>query len=190
MERARTIVLIFGLGVAAAGLLASDAVTVGIGLRERTAPAQTKFVEVRWPFLRDQWGEGRAFRCAVADCGIEVQVFVRPKIGFCNCDTGVSDDAELDRVGDLELYSDRFVPLADGHEVRVGWMTGRSRPYEIELPLSQRRVAQALAFNQNCDVMVATVAASREDLAQADRLALQFLNSEPVLQWARKEFGL
>ncbi len=191
MPRLRAAILVVALGAAFAGLLGSDAVTVGIGLRERAAPApQTKFVEFRWPFLRDQWGDGRAFRCAESDCGVEIQLFVRPKIGFCNCDTGVADDAELDRVGDLELYSDRFLPLADGREVRVGWMKGRSRPYEVELPLSQRRPAQALAFNHDCDVMVATVAAPREHLPEADRLALAFLNSDMILRWAKKEFGL
>ena len=55
-------------------LIAKDAVTVGIGLRgpERAdVPAPSNFVEIRWPFPRDMWGDGRAFRCAAADCGAE-----------------------------------------------------------------------------------------------------------------------
>ena len=63
---------------------------------------------MKWPFPLDQWGTGRAFRCGAADCGAEVSLYLRPKLGFCNCATGVSDDEELDRVGDLELYSDKF----------------------------------------------------------------------------------
>ena len=43
------------------------------------------------------------FRCDVAACGDEVELYVRPKIGFCNCDTGVADDDEVDRVADLDL---------------------------------------------------------------------------------------
>jgi len=49
--------------------------------------------EIAWPFPRDGWPAGRAFHCATAVCGDEVEVYVRPKIGFCNCDSGVADDA-------------------------------------------------------------------------------------------------
>ena len=50
--------------------------------------------EVQWPFLRDQWGEGKAFQCKAVDCGTEVKLYLRAKIGFCNCATGVVDDEE------------------------------------------------------------------------------------------------
>jgi len=42
----------------------------------------------------DQWGIGRAFACEATACGVEVNVYVRPKIGFCKCATGVDDDDE------------------------------------------------------------------------------------------------
>src|SRR5437588_7203020 len=74
----------------------------------REGPPSTAWAEVKWPFPMDQWGTGRAFRCRSADCGAEIEVYLRPKLGFCNCTTGVSDDAELDRVGDLELLSPKF----------------------------------------------------------------------------------
>ena len=45
--------------------------------------------EVAWPFPMDQWGKGKAFRCKATDCGTEVNVYVRAKIGFCNCTSGV-----------------------------------------------------------------------------------------------------
>ena len=73
------------------------------------------WTEIKWPFPLDQWGTGRAFRCRAADCGAEIDLYLRAKLGFCNCATGVSDDAELDRVGDLELFSDKF----DGLERRA-----------------------------------------------------------------------
>jgi hypothetical protein len=41
-------------------------------------------------------------------CGERVEIYVRPKIGFCNCDSGVADDDEVDRVADLDLISERF----------------------------------------------------------------------------------
>ena len=77
----------FALGglVGAYALLAEQPV-------ERGAAAGTirpAWNEVQWPFAMDQWGKGKAFRCKAADCGAEVAVYVRAKIGFCNCATGV-----------------------------------------------------------------------------------------------------
>ena len=193
MKRALVAILVLALGAALVGLLAGDAVTVGVGQRsvERgDTPARANFVEVKWPFLRDQWGDGRAFRCAPADCGVEVKVYLRPKIGFCNCDSGVEDDAELDRVGDLELFSDKFIALGKGHEIRVGWMDGRSRPYRVDVPYGQPVIAQAMAFNEKCDVMVATVVAPLDRLPDASRLALEFLNGDMIVKWAKAEFGV
>jgi len=59
-------------------------------------------------------------------CGEDTEVYVRPKIGFCNCDSGVADDDEVDRVADLDLISPRFVPLRDGDVVRVADMPDAS----------------------------------------------------------------
>ena len=52
---------------------------------------------------------------------------MRPKIGFCNCDSGVADDDEVDRVADLDLMSQRFAPRAPGEVVAVADMPGRLR---------------------------------------------------------------
>lgn len=193
MTRVRTAILVVALGIAAVGLLAGDAVTVGIGLRapERAGvPAPSKFVEIKWPFPRDMWGDGRAFRCAAADCGVEVSLYLRPKIGFCNCDTGVADEAELDRVADLELFSPKFVGLTHGDDIRVGWMQGLSRIYQVDIPYDRVRPIMAMAFNQNCDVMVATVVAPLEHYPSAERHVLAFLNGEPILKWVRAQFGI
>src|SRR5262249_50676463 len=57
--------------------------------------------EISWPFPRDGWPAGRAFRCE--SCGGALggaEIYVRAKIGFCNCTTGVADDDEVDRVAD------------------------------------------------------------------------------------------
>src|SRR4051812_48767375 len=48
--------------------------------------------EAPWPFPIDEWGQGKAFACTAADCGVETDLYIRAKIGFCNCATGVSDD--------------------------------------------------------------------------------------------------
>src|SRR5512140_2678658 len=103
------------LGAGLMALLAGDAAPVGIETgRSGTRTASAAWRETDWPFPLDQWGTGRAFRCAAADCGAEIVLYLRPKVGFCNCASGVSDDDDLDRVGDLELFSDQFVGLADG----------------------------------------------------------------------------
>jgi hypothetical protein len=194
MNKLRTLTLVLALGGALAGLLASDAVTVGIGLRapERVSTPNTTntFVEVKWPFPRDQWGDGRAFRCAASECGVEVNLYLRPKIGFCNCDTGVADEAELDRVSDLELFSPKFFGLTHGDDIRVGWMRGLSRIYQVDIPFAQPRPILAMAFSNVCDVMVATVVAPLDQLPSAERHVLAFLNGEPMLKWARAQFGI
>ncbi len=138
----------------------------------------------------DQWGLGRAFTCRAADCGAGISLYLRPKLGFCNCSTGVSDDAELDRVGDLELLSSSFHGLNEGKPIAVGWMSGRSRPYNVSMAYSAPRTAIAIAFNDKCDVMVSTVVIEREALAHAEQSAIEFLNGDLMLRWTEKEFGL
>ena len=176
------------LSVAAlALLLAGDAAKLS-GQAPPPSPIHPAWAEVKWPFPLDQWGLGRAFTCRAADCGDEVDLYLRAKIGFCNCATGVSDDAELDRVGDLELLSSKFDGLREGQPVSVGWMKGRSRPYRVTMPYGSPRTALAIAFNDKCDVVVATVVAA--DIAAAERAALQFLNGDLVLRWTERELGL
>ena len=142
--------------------------------------------EVKWPFLLDQWGTGRAFQCPAAECGVALNLYVRPKIGFCNCATGVADDAELDRVGDVELVDAHFAPRGDGHPITVGRMNGRSRLYAAQAGPA----VLALAFNQQCDVVVATVAGDGDLPPDAERVAMTLLNSERVLHWVQASLGL
>src|SRR3977135_3553715 len=89
------------------------------------------FAEGKWPFLMDKWGRGRAYRCGAEDCGTQVEVYLRPKIGFCNCATGVSDDEELERVADVDLFGPKFSAPGQGRAIAVDWMKGRSRPYDV-----------------------------------------------------------
>ena len=108
---------------------------------ETAGPHAGDWQEIAWPFPRDGWPAGRAFRCSVAACGDAVEVYVRPKIGFCNCDSGVADDDEVDRVADLDLMSERFVPREPGRVVRVADMPGRVRPYDLHMADGSQRAA-------------------------------------------------
>jgi hypothetical protein len=179
-----------GLALGAALIVSAVAIRGDTPIGEAAPPSghAAAWTEAKWPFLLDQWGTGRAFRCAAAACGAEMTIYLRPKIGFCNCTTGVSDDAELDRVGDIDLLGQRFAPLGDGRPITIAWMNGRSRSYVVEMP--QPRTVLALAFNDKCDVVVATVVGERELPAAAERLAVAFLNSRPVLRWLEASLGL
>jgi hypothetical protein len=46
-----------------------------------------------------------------------------------------------------------------------------------------------MAFNDRCDVMVATVVAERDQISAAERFAIDFLNGQRVLRWAKAELG-
>jgi hypothetical protein len=150
------------------------------------------WTEAAWPFPIDQWGQGWAYQCKAADCGIEVNLYLRPKIGFCNCQTGVADDEELDRVSDVDLVGSESSALGPGRPIAVHWMKGRSRGYRVGAPAAgapPARSALSLAFNNKCDVIVATVVAGDAPLAH-EQAALEFLNGEVVRNWAEVVLGL
>ncbi len=164
-----------------AGIIALGALSGGAAY-ERAASGSGEWQEIAWPFPRDGWPAGKAFRCGAAGCGGEVEVYVRPKIGFCNCDVGVADDDEVDRVADLDLISERFVPLRSGEPIRVAGMMGRVRAYELQMPDETRRVAVGIAVSQRCDLMVAA-AKGRGDATEVRRAALEFLGSVKMSNW-------
>ena len=144
--------------------------------------------EIAWPFPRDGWPAGRAFRCATELCGGEIEVYVRPKAGFCNCDSGVRDDEEVDRVADLDLMSERFAPLEPGKAVRVADMPGRLRSYDLQMSDGSRHAAVGIAVSHRCDLLVA-VAQGRGDAAGVERVALEFLGSGDLARWMAAAMG-
>jgi hypothetical protein len=139
-----------------------------------------------WPFPQDQWNAGRAFVCQPADCGVRVDVFIRPKIGFCNCSTGVSDDTELERVSDTALLAREVAPLGTGRPVNVAWMEGRSRAYRS----ASGPNLLSVAFNDECDAVVAVARLDNGDPTVIEPAVLALLNTRPVVLWTKKELGL
>src|SRR5712691_12030021 len=148
---------------------------------------QPVWTEAAWPFPIDQWGQGWAYQCKAADCGIDVNLYLRPKIGFCNCQTGVADDEELDRVGDVDLVGSERSALGPGRPITVHQMKGRSRGYTVGTPSA--KPVLSLAFNNRCDVIVATVVAGDEPVAQ-EQAVLEFLNGDLVRHRAEVVLGL
>ncbi len=152
----------------------------------RVSPRGPVWTEVTWPFPVDQWGGGWAFQCKAADCGTDVNLYLRPKIGFCNCQTGVADDEELDRVGDLDIIGSERSALGPGRSIAVRSMKGRSRVYKVGAPAKS---VLSLAFNNRCDVTVATVATDGDPVAQ-EQAVLEFLNGNLVLERIEEVLGL
>jgi hypothetical protein len=107
---------------------------------------------------------------------------VRPKAGFCNCDSGVSDDEEVDRVADLDLISERFAPLAPGGAIRIAELPGRLRTYDLKMSDGSRRAAIGIAVSRGCDVLVA-VAQGKGTASGVQRVALEFLATDAVTKW-------
>ncbi len=179
----------FAMALFGLALMAVSVAVFEVHGRARAPQApRPAFAETRWPFLLDQWGVGKAFTCTATDCGVAISVYLRPKIGFCNCTTGVSDDGELERVGDNDLVSPTTLAVGPGHPIEVGWMKGRSRPYWVT-DKSESRIL-SIAFNNNCDVIVAMATLGDADPAKAEPAVVGFLNSEIILAWAKTELGL
>lgn len=146
------------------------------------------WTEVAWPFQLDQWGPGLAFRCKLTDCGSDINLYLRAKIGFCNCASEIDDD-EVDRVGDTDLVGGERTALGAGRRLGVHGRQGRSRGYKIRGSITVKS-ALTVAFHDRCDMIVATAALGNNDPALQHDAVLDFLNSDLVLRWAESTLGL
>jgi hypothetical protein len=172
--------------IALAGIVTlAAAIAVFGGRAPAKAPIEIRpaWTEFKWPFLLDQWGVGRAFVCKPTDCGVEVKIYLRPKVGFCKCTTGVDDDDELERVSDIGLINKKTAVLGPGRPVEVAWMNGRSRRYEVAGSTEDQMLS--IAFNDQCDVIVAFATFQRENRDAIEQAVIAFLNSDRVLRWVR-----
>src|SRR6478736_10268431 len=168
--------------IIAVALLAVGALS-GVAAYEHAGSGTGDWREIGWPFPRDGWPAGRAFRCDVAACREEIEIYVRPKIGFCNCDRGVADDDEVDRVADIDLLSERFSAVAPGEEVGLGEMRGRARRYDLDMADGVRHAAIGIAVSRRCDLFVAA-AQGRGEAGAVQRAALAFLETPEMKLWA------
>jgi hypothetical protein len=185
MKRIATI----AAAVLVAGALIGALVLRGGVSEPAIAMTQPAWSEVAWPFPIDQWGKGKAFRCSASDCGTEVTVYIRAKIGFCNCATGIADDEELDRISDFDLFGNKLTALAPGEPIMVAWMKGRSRAFAISGSRGERS-ALSIGFNDRCDAIIATAVFSGARPGALGPAVLAFLNSRTVLRWAEVTLGL
>ena len=193
MARSRSAVIAAVLGLALGafvGLAAFFGWPMRLHNQALATPSHPKFTEAKWPFPTDEWGEGKAFRCEASDCGVEVNIYIRAKIGFCNCLTGVSDDNELDRLSDFNLMGGKPAVLGAGHEIKIAWMKGRSRPYTVTEPYRAPGSVLAIAFNDRCDAIVATATIDHDAPKAIEPSVIAFLNSDVIVHWAEVTLGL
>jgi hypothetical protein len=155
-----------------------------------TSAVRPLWAEVNWPFPIDQWGTGRAFACKAADCGTEVKLYLRAKLGSCNCTTGVADDADLDRMSDFDLVGAEVSPFGAGRPITIGWMKGRSRAYMLTAHNRPGKSAISVVFNDRCDMIVATVVLPHDRPATIEPGVMEFLNSKTMLHWAEVALGI
>jgi hypothetical protein len=69
-------------------------------------------------------------------------------------------------------------------------MKGRSRAYAFSGPPRDGRVTLAVAFNDRCDVVVATLVAGHDRPGEFEDAALAFLNGDAAMRWIEAALGL
>ena len=135
---------------------------------------------IAWPFPRDGWDEGRAWRNG------DLVVYIRPKLGLCgNCDTGVVEDSEVDEVTDIDLLDEHFVPVGEGRRVHITDLVGRARLYNIATR-DGTRTAEGIAVSYKCDLVVAIVVGKVDDEAVRKEVH-RFLETNTVQVWVNKQ---
>ncbi len=148
---------------------------------ENFSAVHNEWQEVPWPFPVDAWSAGRAYRCDPSKCESEINIFIRPKIGFCSCDRGVSDDDEIDRVGDLVLIDENYTPATRGISVTFNGMTGRARRFKAtSRPLIE---IVGIALARKCDSIIATVVSDRKISESGEEAIIELLNSKQIKRW-------
>ena len=163
----------------AAGLVAGLA---GLASSADWRGETTGWRPISWPFPRDGWADGRAWR---NESGTEI--YLRPKLGFCgNCDTGVVADEEVDRVTDIDLLDERFMAVQAGDQIRVATLSGRTRLYRLKMKDGTQRLAEGIAVSRKCDLVVAIVVGNVAD-EPTRHAAHQFLESNTVQAWLAQQ---
>jgi hypothetical protein len=138
---------------------------------------------IQWPFPVDAWPQGRAFHCGLGKCGMEVDLYIRPKIGFCDCYRGVSDDDEIDRLGDVVVLGQNYAPSAPGAATTLGGLQGRTRAFVVDAQNRTKLYTIGIALHHKCDAIVATVVGDAPISGRAEDSAFKLLNSQEIKNW-------
>ena len=92
-------------------------------------------------------------------------------------------------MADTGLISPKVKPLGPSRPIKVGWMHGLSRPYVTAGGAESARLI-AIAFNDECDAVVALARLGHAEPASLEPAVVAFLNTRPMVLWTKKERGL
>jgi hypothetical protein len=166
-----------------AGLVAGDgtagvAETVGGRVLDRSAWRATA-----WPFLRDQWGDGIALSCPASRCGAETQLYLRTKVGFCDCFNHVEDDDDIDRLTDFDLIGGaQVMPLGPGRRRSLAAGPARLRSFRLEGSRGEVRHAVAVVLAVDCQARVAMLVSERSATPTLEAAVLTLLDDPRSLR--------
>jgi hypothetical protein len=164
--------------------LSATAVAAHFGLRPADKDVRPVWREATWTPPIENWGTGMAFTCDNGGCPSGVRMFARTKVGFCNCFSGVADDDEIDRIGDVDLHGESYQPDAPGVATAVGDLQGRKRVFRIENRFAGTTHVLSIVVATDCKAVVATLVSSAPITAAEEQSAIAVLNDKPFQQWA------
>ena len=170
--------------IAAAVCLSATAVAAHYRPRPAAADARPVWHEARWTPPIDNWGTGMAFACDNTGCPGGVKLFARTKVGFCNCFSGVADDDEIDRIGDVDLHGDTYAPDSPGVITAIGDLKGRKRIFRIGNRLVGATHVLSIVVATDCKAVVATMVSSAPITDAEESSAVAVLGEKPFQQWA------
>jgi hypothetical protein len=171
-----------------ASLCAMMTPDMGTALRAQSLPP-ARWREIPWPFPRDAWPAGKAFRCDSPACGGDTVLSVRVKLGFCSCTGGVRDDDEVDNVADVDMITPDFVATGPGEVIKIAHFSGRIRSYEYDAQNQKRRTALGVALGHQCDLIAVSVNSPMADAPALKEQAMLRLNSQDVIKWIHRQLG-
>lgn len=93
-------------------------------------------------------------------------------------------------MSDFDVVGGEVSPLDAGRPIAVGSMKGRSRAYALTARNQPGKSALSVAFNDRCDMIVATAVVPHDQAATIEPGVMELLNSRSVLHWAEIALGL
>ncbi len=111
-------------------------------------------------------------------------MFARTKTGFCNCFNGIADDAEIDRIGDVDLHGDSFTPTAPGEPTSIADLPGRKRLFATTRRWNGTRHVLSIVAASDCKAVVATLVSDQAISPAAEASAIAHLTTGSFRQWA------
>ena len=167
------------LALGLAGFVARDGTATGDDGAGRPALDRAAWSETAWPFLRDQWGGGRALHCVGAPCDEDSRLYLRAKVGFCDCFNHVEDDDDIDRLTDFDLIGgDRVVPLGPGRLLALTAGPARLRAFRLEGKRGEVRHAMAAVMAIDCQARVAMLVSKRHPTPALEATMLDLLDND------------